>query len=105
MSTEVAEKLFPSVKAEDDEDEEESPAEGGGGDKEEEEEEELVDPAVAIKSDCQSGPCASYLALLESCTDRVSSKSKTSETCMEEMMDLYHCVDHCTSPQVLKLCK
>nr|XP_040565825.1 cytochrome b-c1 complex subunit 6, mitochondrial-like [Lepeophtheirus salmonis]XP_040565826.1 cytochrome b-c1 complex subunit 6, mitochondrial-like [Lepeophtheirus salmonis]ACO11962.1 Cytochrome b-c1 complex subunit 6, mitochondrial precursor [Lepeophtheirus salmonis] len=90
MTSEIQDKLIPKVKAEEEE---------------EEEEEELVDPAVEIKERCKTQACTSYVTRLETCNDRVNSKSKTSETCLEEIMDLVHCIDHCASPQVIKLCK
>merc|ERR1719510_480893 len=32
---------------------------------------------------------------LQSCNDRVNSKEQTTETCYEEILDFYHCMDHC----------
>jgi hypothetical protein len=37
------------------------------------------------------------LEKLNTCNSRVSSKTKTAETCVEEMIDYMHCVDHCVS--------
>ena len=37
---------------------------------------------------------------LEECNERVNSKTKTTETCMEEVIDFYHCVDHCAGPKI-----
>ncbi len=37
---------------------------------------------------------------LDECNDRVNSKTKTTETCLEEVMDFYHCVDHCAGPKI-----
>ena len=87
----MKEKIVPKVKAEEEEDEEE--------------EEELVDPAVALKEACGEEHCSKYKARLDECNDRVASKSKTAETCFEEILDFYHCVDHCASPQIFKLLK
>merc|ERR1719400_657625 len=92
MATEVAEKLIPKLKAEEDEEEEE----------EEEDEEDLIDPATEIKEKCAEDHCAAYKAKLDECNDRVLSKSKTSETCFEEILDFYHCVDHCAAPQIFQ---
>jgi ubiquinol-cytochrome c reductase subunit 6 len=39
-------------------------------------------------------------ARLDECNERVMSKTKTSETCFEEVLDFYHCVDHCAAPQI-----
>lgn len=33
--------------------------------------------------------------VLDACTERVESKSNTSENCTEELFDFIHCVDHC----------
>ena len=87
-SEQLKEKIVPKVKAEEEEDEED--------------EEELVDPAVAIKEACGEEHCAKYKARLDECNDRVQSKSKTSETCFEEILDFYHCVDHCAAPKIVQ---
>ena len=81
-------KLVPKVRADDEE--------------EEEEEEDLIDPAVAIKESCADNSCGSLKARLDECNERVSSKTKTSETCMEEIIDFYHCVDHCAAKEIFK---
>lgn len=36
------------------------------------------------------------------CTERVNSKSKTTETCNEEFQDFLHCVDHCVAHNLFK---
>merc|ERR1711953_1026201 len=77
-----------SVKAEDEE--------------EEEDEEDLIDPATAIKEACAENHCTAYKAKLDECNDRVKSKNKTTETCFEEILDFYHCVDHCAAKDVFK---
>ena len=76
----LLEKIIPSVKAEEEE---------------EEEEEDLVDPGQVIKEECTDGQCAKYKEKLDSCSSRVTSKSQTTETCFEEILDFYHCMDHC----------
>ncbi|XP_023323203.1 cytochrome b-c1 complex subunit 6, mitochondrial [Eurytemora carolleeae] len=88
MATEVAEKIIAkiSLKAEE----------------EEEEEEDLVDPAATLKEECAETKCASYKARLDECNERVLSKAKTSETCFEEILDFYHCVDHCAAPKIFQ---
>merc|ERR1711893_515304 len=63
---------------------------------EEEEEEDLVDPKDAIEEGCHRG-CEKYTAELQSCEDRVNSRSSTEETCEQELMDLMHCVDACVA--------
>jgi len=98
MAAEMFEKLSNlftssvSVKAEEDDEEEES----------EEEEEDLVDPATAIKEACAESHCTSYKAKLDECNDRVKSKNKTTETCFEEILDFYHCVDHCAASSIFQ---
>ncbi|KAF2366215.1 Ubiquinol-cytochrome C reductase hinge domain [Trinorchestia longiramus] len=63
---------------------------------EEEEEEDLVDPHVEMRETCtKTSACAVLKEKLEECSDRVNSKSNTSETCYEELIDLIQCVDHC----------
>merc|ERR1712126_51287 len=80
----VVEKRTPVVKAQSEDDEEE--------------EEDLIDPRDAIKEKCTEGHgCPSFKEKLEECTNRVESKSRTAETCMEELFDFIHCVDHCVS--------
>lgn len=34
---------------------------------------------------------------MDECTERVNSKSNTTETCVQELFDFLHCVDHCVS--------
>merc|ERR1712096_413778 len=89
MASEILEKLsnfFTTVKAEEDDEPEEE--------EEEEDEEDLIDPATAIKEACAENHCTQYKAKLDECEERVKSKSKTMETCFEEILDFYHCVDH-----------
>ncbi|XP_795093.3 cytochrome b-c1 complex subunit 6, mitochondrial [Strongylocentrotus purpuratus] len=70
---------------------------------EEEEDEDLVDPRDKIREDCEAtGHCAALKETFDACTDRVSAKSNTEETCTEEFFDFLHCVDHCTAPQTFK---
>ena len=64
---------------------------------------DLVDPATAIKEACAENHCTAYKAKLDECNDRVRSKNKTTETCFEEILDFYHCVDHCASHDVFKV--
>lgn len=73
--------FFPSVKAD-----------------EAAEEEELVDPQVVLKEQCSANSkCSAYKEKLDTCNDRVNSRSETTETCTEEMFDFLHCVDHCVA--------
>lgn len=34
---------------------------------------------------------------LNTCNDRVNSRTKTEETCLEEILDYVQCVDHCVA--------
>ena len=34
---------------------------------------------------------------------QVQSKNKTTETCFEEILDFYHCVDHCAAKEIFKV--
>ena len=38
-----------------------------------------------------------YKAKLEECNERVKT-----ETCVEEIIDFYHCVDHCAAIEILR---
>jgi len=113
VNSEVSEKLFSklSLKAEEeDEEEEEVPPPDEEEEEEEEEEDEdededeedLIDPADAIKENCAISGCMPLRDRLEECNTRVESKSKTSETCFEEILDFYHCVDHCAAKEIFK---
>ena len=82
------EKIIPKVKAEDEEDEE-----------------DLVDPVDGIKEKCADGSCAKFQDALNECNDRVNGKTKTTETCWEEIVDFYHCVDHCAADKIFKVLK
>ena len=116
--TGIKERMVPKVRAgEGDDDEEEKEGKEGEeeekeeGEEEEEEEEEgeeeedLVDPADSIKESCAEEKCSQYQARLDECNDRVSSKSNTTETCLEEILDFYHCVDHCAGDKIFKTLK
>ena len=72
---------------------------------EEEDEEDLVDPASLIKENCAESHCTSMKAKLDEYNDRVTSKTKTTETCFEEILDFYHCVDHCAASSVFNQVK
>merc|ERR1712150_353012 len=89
----MAEKLMPSVKAEEEDEPEEE-------EEEEEDEEDLIDPAVEIKEKCAEDHCTKYKSRLDECNDRVTSKNNTTETCLEEILDFYHCVDHCAGAKI-----
>merc|ERR1712038_1938718 len=71
-------KIVPKVRAEDDD-----------------------DPAEEIKAKCESANCQKYKDRYDECNARVASKKETEETCLEEVMDLFHCVDHCAAPKIM----
>lgn len=50
------------------------------------------DPQEILKAEL-SGSCSKYQAELDACTERVSAKSKTTETCEQELYDFIHCRD------------
>ncbi|XP_056648820.1 cytochrome b-c1 complex subunit 6, mitochondrial [Diorhabda carinulata] len=88
-----------SVKAQD----EEEGQEGGG---EEEEEVELVDPQETLREQCKANAhCLKLAEKYQACNDRVNSKSHTTETCVEELFDLMHAVDHCVSKDLFSKLK
>ncbi|PSN52930.1 Cytochrome b-c1 complex subunit 6 [Blattella germanica] len=71
--------VIPSVKAQD-------------------EEEELVDPQQTLREQChEQKKCTSLHEKYMACNDRVSSRSKTTEICNEELFDYLHCVDACVT--------
>ncbi|CAG5076743.1 Similar to UQCRH: Cytochrome b-c1 complex subunit 6, partial [Cotesia congregata] len=59
---------------------------------------ELVDPQKVLREKCQEQPkCVKFQERLSTCNDRVNSRTKTEETCLEELIDYVSCVDHCVS--------
>ena len=44
-----------------------------------------------------------YNALNTLVGNRVQSKNKTTETCFKEILDFYHCVDHCAASDIFKV--
>merc|ERR1712018_757956 len=102
----LVEKIVPKLKAEEEEDEpEEEPEAEEEAEEEEEEDEEdeedLIDPHEVVREDCATDHCQAVKARLDECNARVESKSATTETCFEEILDFYHCVDHCASKIIL----
>jgi ubiquinol-cytochrome c reductase subunit 6 len=63
----------------------------------ESEPEELIDPQEVLREECTAKKCSAYENTLKECNDRVNSRSKTAETCMDEVIDFMHCVDHCVA--------
>ena len=67
-------------------------------DEDDEDEEDPEDPADAIRESCSKAPsCRPLMKSFESCEERVTSKSQTEETCLEEYLDFIKCRDKCVS--------
>ncbi|XP_016943295.1 cytochrome b-c1 complex subunit 6, mitochondrial [Drosophila suzukii] len=76
------------------------------GVKAENDEEELVDPQAALREKCQAkGHIDSLYKKYQECNDRVNGKSKTTETCMEELFDFVAELDHCVAHSLFKKLK
>jgi len=59
-------------------------------------EEELVDPQAELREKCSKESHAAHLMeRYQTCNNRVNSRSKTTETCQEELFDYLHALDHC----------
>ncbi|XP_018329126.1 cytochrome b-c1 complex subunit 6, mitochondrial-like [Agrilus planipennis] len=67
--------------------------------------EDLVDPQQELRNECRESHCKNFAEKLEECTTRVTSKTKTTETCVEELIDLMHCLDHCVTPHLFSKLK
>ncbi|XP_048394583.1 cytochrome b-c1 complex subunit 6, mitochondrial isoform X2 [Stegostoma tigrinum] len=64
------------------------------------------DPMIAIRERCeQIEKCVKLREILDSCTERVSSRSQTEETCTEELFDFLHARDHCVAENILSKLK
>ncbi|XP_026473912.1 cytochrome b-c1 complex subunit 6, mitochondrial-like [Ctenocephalides felis] len=62
------------------------------------EEEELVDPQQALREKCaEEHHPKSLFEKYQTCNDRVNSRTKTEETCSEELFDYLHALDHCVT--------
>merc|ERR1712156_516123 len=104
----IVEMIVPKLKAEEEDDEpaEEEEAEAEAeAEEEEEDEEELVDSQQVIRDKCKESHCVAAQRELETCNDRVNSKTATTETCFQEILDFYHCIDHCASATVMSQLK
>merc|ERR1712172_102464 len=105
------EMIVPKIHAEEEEDEPEAEAEAEAEEEAEEEEEEeedeedLVDPHESVREQCVTDHCTAVKARLDECNARVESKNNTTETCFEEILDFYHCIDHCSSKIILSKLK
>ncbi|XP_058788686.1 cytochrome b-c1 complex subunit 6, mitochondrial-like [Phymastichus coffea] len=65
---------------------------------EDEDEGELVDPQKILREKCkETKKCQDLENKLNTCNDRVNSRSQTTETCVEEVIDFMSCIDHCAA--------
>ena len=63
------------------------------------------DPQDTLKEECAlKKECVKLQEELDRCTERVNSRTNTSETCAQELYDFVHCVDHCVSKLGTKKC-
>ena len=109
------EMIVPKIHAEEEEDEPEAEAEAeeeaaeeeaeAEEEEEEEDEEDLVDPHETVREQCVTDHCLAVKAKLDECNARVESKNNTTETCFEEILDFYHCIDHCSSKIIMSKLK
>jgi len=85
--------------------EEEGGAEGEGDDEDDddddeddEDEEDPEDPYETNRTKCaETKGCADLMAIFGECEQRVQSKSHTEENCSQEILDFFHCQDHCAA--------
>lgn len=71
--------------------------------KESTEELELKDPLDDIREKCQEEKISKELLIkYEKCSERVTSKPGTIETCVEEFLDFIEHRDHCVSHKIFK---
>ena len=57
-----------------------------------------MDPQEVLREKCgATAKCTALQETLDVCNARVSGKTKTTETCEQELCDFVHCVDHCVS--------
>ena len=58
----------------------------------------MLDPQEVLKEKCAEIPkCSKLKEEFDNCEERVNSKSKTTETCEQELLDFLQCVDSCVS--------
>jgi|UniRef100_A0AC35FTU7 ubiquinol-cytochrome c reductase subunit 6 len=60
--------------------------------------EENVDQLGQYRERC-ADHVTKFKELLDECNDRVNSRTKTEETCHQEMVDYIHHLDHCAMPK------
>ncbi|KAK9876348.1 hypothetical protein WA026_012657 [Henosepilachna vigintioctopunctata] len=64
-------------------------------------EEDIIDPQEVLREECrQTEHCKHLAEIYQQCNDRVNSKSQTTETCTEELIDMLHAIDHCVTPKL-----
>ncbi|CAH1641165.1 unnamed protein product [Spodoptera littoralis] len=70
------------------------------------EEEEMVDPQNQLREVCsQKSDAQNLWSKYQECNDRVNSRSQTTETCEEELIDYLHVLDHCVTKDLFKRLK
>lgn len=101
MSVSKTIEIIPAVKADSDDVEEEVKA------TEAEEEEEMVCPQEQLREQCRANDhhVTGLLEKYNACNERVSAKTKTNETCEEELFDYIHALDHCVAKTLWKKLK
>ncbi|XP_017126386.1 cytochrome b-c1 complex subunit 6, mitochondrial [Drosophila elegans] len=66
--------------------------------KADDEETELVDPQEALRAKCEAKDhIQSLYKKYQECNDRVNGRTKTTETCVEELFDFVTELDHCVA--------
>lgn len=68
---------------------------------------EIEDPYDTLKKKCaKQKECKQFARELDTCTLRVMEHGeKTGETCVQEVFDLIHCVDHCAAHKLFSKLK
>lgn len=60
----------------------------------------------SLQEACTKLPkCKSFQDKLNTCNDRVNSRTKTEETCLEELIDYVGCIDHCAAKVLMSKLK
>ena len=70
-------------------------------DGDDDDEDDMVDPMDTLRESCkEQRNCHALVTKMEACTQRVEARSKNTEECTEELLDLVHCVDACVSKHI-----
>ncbi|XP_075167172.1 cytochrome b-c1 complex subunit 6, mitochondrial-like [Haematobia irritans] len=57
-----------------------------------------IDPQEELREKCgETHRITKLYEMLQECNDRVNSKTKTMETCEQELFDYIHAIDHCVA--------